>query len=84
MDSCFALIRAHQHCIAKHYGDTRSFHSTLYFQGGPTDVGLVKPRPPPFGCDACKTQFSGKQKVLHDIYHIAQGLVVVCAINSSV
>ena len=60
MDSCFAHIKARQHCIAKHYGDTKSFHSALYFQGGPTDVGLIKPRPPhnkcgTFDCGVCKT-----------------------------
>ena len=44
MDSCFALIRDRQHCIVKHYEDTKSFHSAqIYTQGGPTDVGLFKP-----------------------------------------
>ena len=32
MDSCFALIRARQHCIAKHYWGAKSFHSALYFK----------------------------------------------------
>ena len=35
MDSYFAVIRARPHCIAKHCGDTRSFHSALFIQGWP-------------------------------------------------
>ena len=32
MDSCFALIRARQHCKGKHNGDAKSFHSSPYIK----------------------------------------------------